>query len=251
MKENVTSGTIVFHDLLGVNYRICDIEYHTNGEDDHFEYVFIPRYKIIDILPRDEFQGIPGIDLSLRRERYHRKDVEPVFITERSPSEHRVDKWDLLSEADMKYLDRLEWIIRSDWRYFGDTLEVKRFSNDRAEYRFEDPQYTAPHLCRSILNAIGTGKDVTIGAVIVNDDNRFTICELLRTILWSDRYARRKASAEENRSIGRRPKNVDRVALIRARDMISHGVMTSEEAASELGISRATLYRLMNKYEIE
>lgn len=53
---------------------------------------------MIDSLPASIFQGIPGLDMSLRPERYYRVNMTPYFISERTPSEGREDLWELLEE---------------------------------------------------------------------------------------------------------------------------------------------------------
>ena len=51
----------------------------------------------MDLLPNNIFQGIPGLNLELRKDKYVRKNMTPVFISERTPSAHREDLWELLS----------------------------------------------------------------------------------------------------------------------------------------------------------
>ena len=84
MKEHITKGDICLKDEHGFIYRLCTLSYITNP-DDHFKYVFMPNYSVIDLLPLKIFQGIPGLNLKFRRKEYVRDNFHPVFITERVP----------------------------------------------------------------------------------------------------------------------------------------------------------------------
>ena len=88
MRSVSNSAVICWDDELGIQYRICKLDY-TEWENGDFEYVFTPNYEVMDILPMNVVGGIPGIDLDLRLERYVRKNREPVFMTERSPSDRK------------------------------------------------------------------------------------------------------------------------------------------------------------------
>ena len=118
MESIITSASIVWDDLNGIQYRVCKLDC-TVWDDDSFEYVFTPNYRVIDMLDVREYGGIPGLDLDLRRDRYIRRNMEPVFMTERSPSRNRVDLWELLESVGLDHYNRLEWLIRTDLRYCG------------------------------------------------------------------------------------------------------------------------------------
>ena len=82
---------------------------------------------MIDLLQSDFFQGIPGLDLSLRKTSYTRENSIPTFIYERVPQENREDLWDLLNEVDLDYYNPLEWLIRTHRVYTGDSLNVSAY----------------------------------------------------------------------------------------------------------------------------
>jgi hypothetical protein len=116
MNQIVTTGMICLDDPLGFTYRISAVEY-TLREDESYTYVFTPNYYVIDLLDSDLFQGIPGLDIDRRKTRYVRENITPVFISERTPAENREDLWELLANVKMEYLNRLEWLIRTNTRY--------------------------------------------------------------------------------------------------------------------------------------
>ena len=90
MRKLTTSGFICLEDDYKLVYKIAKIEYE-EWEDGAFVYRFYPFYKVIDMLPDSLFQGIPGLDLSLKQAVYERKNIIPTFISERTPSENRED----------------------------------------------------------------------------------------------------------------------------------------------------------------
>lgn len=244
MNSHTTSGMIVYADRLSIAYQICRLDYICY-EDESFEYIFTPDYGMIDLLPK-EFQGIPGIDLGLRRETYIRKNVIPVFISERTPGENREDKWALLEEVGMDYLDPVEWLLRTDRKYFGDRLTMVRCSDDKEPIIVDSKDIAASRYCRQVLNGIGTRKEVIVDGVRIDDSAKKTLCHVLRSALMSDK----RSSAPTKEGRGRKRVDVDSVSIIRAVDQIKYGLRTSDQAAKELGISKATLYRRIRELEI-
>lgn len=66
MREIVTRGTVCLDDEYGFTYCIAEIRY-TEREDESFRYEISPHYSVIGLLTERDFQGIPGLDLSLRK----------------------------------------------------------------------------------------------------------------------------------------------------------------------------------------
>ena len=62
---------ICLDDDLGLTYRVSKIKY-VLSEDESFSYTFTPNYSVIDLLTSNLFQGIPGLNLDLRKPRYIR-----------------------------------------------------------------------------------------------------------------------------------------------------------------------------------
>ena len=117
----------------------------------------------MDILGENTFGGIPGLDLELRREVYIRHDMEPVFMTERSPSRNRIDVVQLMEDVGLDHYDRLEWLIRTTSRYIGDDLLVMRYEEPSAVSFSDDLKKDLAHSSRMILSALASGGEVSIG----------------------------------------------------------------------------------------
>ena len=123
MKSFESVATICLKGQNNFIYKICKITYRL-FEDESFEYVFEPNYFLIDLLDSKYFQGIPGLNLDLKKQEYIRKNIIPTFISERVPQKNREDFYELLEKLNMKFMDPIEYLIRTDEQYFGDNLFV-------------------------------------------------------------------------------------------------------------------------------
>lgn len=119
------SGIIYAVDRNGYKYTVSRVDFE-RYDDQNFQYIFSPEWSVIDSLSPAIFQGIPGLDMSLRLERYYRVNMTPYFISERTPSEGREDLWELLEDVGLDYYDRFEWLLRSNMRCGTDNLIVER-----------------------------------------------------------------------------------------------------------------------------
>jgi len=124
------SGIIYAVDHDGHKYAVSRIDFE-RYDDQNFQYIFSPEWSVIDSLSASVFQGIPGLDMSMRLERYYRVNMTPYFISERTPSEGREDLWELLESVGLDYYDRFEWLLRSNMRCGTDNLIVERAEGPR------------------------------------------------------------------------------------------------------------------------
>ncbi|WP_165043886.1 helix-turn-helix domain-containing protein [Adlercreutzia sp. ZJ138] len=260
MRKAVTSGVIRVHDELGFPCHIARIDY-VEYEDETFDYTFTPRYPVIDMLPTTIFQGIPGLDLDMRKECYLRRNIVPTFIAERTPSERREDLQSLLESYGMTYLNRLEWLIRTDLRYSGDLLYVERWSpsdekrvvsmGDLSQF---DPRAT--HMISALLTEICQGNDITTSSFSIDDSNRSTCYHLLSELLRKEKsfLANRREegwakAALTGKTRGRKRAVTNLVDFDAVRHAHIEGRITAEEAAQRLGISRSTFYRRIKEFK--
>ena len=259
MKEMTTTGLICLRDDLDLEYKIARIEY-TERENDSFSYVFTPYYEVVDLLSPPVFQGIPGLDLNLRKPKYVRENTIPVFISERSPNKNREDLWELLENEKMKYLNQLEWLIRTKTRYPGDRLYVKKPSIDDEKHciELEKPveHERARVICERILKAICYGHDVKASGYSIDDSNRKAFYSLLILIYRNEvgyfrsmrREGIRKSAAEGNYR-GRHRIQIDDTKISEIFNRFQRGKMTEAEALEKLGISRSTFYRRLKEHK--
>ncbi|WP_165253331.1 recombinase family protein [Adlercreutzia sp. ZJ304] len=259
MKSITTQGVICLRDpKVLFEYCIARIGY-TEYEDETFEYSIKPNYSVIDLLEPPSFQGIPGINLDLHREEYIRKNVTPVFISERTPAENREDIRELLDAEGMEYLNRLEWLIRTNTRYSGDNLYVRMASEtDDEVFSVSDLSNVglrSSETLRIILEAICAGRIIDGDGFRIDDSNRGEFYALLTPIyLKEKRYIddRRREGIETAmnlQKLGRPLKAVDQIKLIDAIDRYKNGEIKMEEALEMAKVSRATFYRRMKQFQ--
>lgn len=120
-----SSGIIKATTKYGDKISVAQIDYQEFDEE-NFQYVFTPYWEIIDNLPPTIFQGIPGIDMDLRLNKYYRVNYIPTFITERTPAKNREDLWELLESVGLDYYDRFEWLLRTKMTCGNDNLILEK-----------------------------------------------------------------------------------------------------------------------------
>lgn len=255
MREITTRGDICLKDEYNITYKVAEILY-TEREDESFIYKIKPNYSVISLLSVKDFQGIPGIDLSLKKKTYIRENIVPVFISERAPGKNREDLWKLLNDCDMQYLNQLEWLIRTKTQYSGDKLFVQRPEDKTIEADSVNALGNrSAVICRKMLDAICYGNTVITPEFKVDDKNRKQYFELLMAIYSTERRfhdSRRNAgiaaSAKKGNYKGRGRIRIDKLA---AQDIFldySAKKIKSAEASKMLGISKSTFLRRYKEY---
>lgn len=250
MREIVTRGDICLNDDYKITYKVAEIIY-TEREDESFLYEIRPNYSVINLLDTKDFQGIPGLDLELKKNSYVRENVIPVFISERAPARNRENLWELLKECDMQYLNQLEWLIRTNTRYSGDKLFVQRPEDKTLELESINLLGNrSAIICRKVLEVICYGDEVISPTLTVNDKNRKQYYDLLMALYSTERKfldSRRskgiKQSAKEGNYRGRAKIRIDKLVAQEIFLDYQNKKISSAEAAKILEISKSTFLR--------
>lgn len=255
MKTYISKGTICIKGPFQLIYAACKITYQLN-EDDSFKYVFEPNYSVISLLNSSIFQGIPGLNLDLKRKEYIRTKT-PTFIAERVPSKKREDYLDLLAKVDMDYMDPIKYLIRSKEQYSGDTLFLLPFE-EKETVSFDDykSNCTNAALIKKILSSLCLGNDVSINGQIINDDNRKIFHDVLIS-LYARSYKQDKekqmkgidVAKKEHHYKGRKPIKTDKLLFLELLAKVENKETTPKEAIQQLGITKAKYYRLKNEFQ--
>lgn len=271
-----SSGMIYAVDRAGCKYAVSRIDLELFDEQ-NFQYVFSPEWSVIDSLPASVFQGIPGLDMSLRLEQYYRVNMTPYFISERTPSEGREDLWELLEEVGLDYYDRFEWLLRTKMRCGIDNLIVERSEAPR-DITYDSnkclPENLQPTDCVSIqgLHSIATTPHklrqnllqiLRSGAQIWDESEQRMYSEdecsiLLKYLIENDSLetAQKKNQHQEgvNRAkaagkyTGRKRIAVDLHLLKQIAKDFNNRRISEEEAMRRAGISsRSTFYRRLKE----
>jgi predicted DNA-binding transcriptional regulator AlpA len=249
-----TQGEICLVFSPSILFKVAKIAYEV-FIDGSFQYSIEPYYDVINGLPVSIFQGIPGIDLDKRLPIYYRVNMTPVYVTERSPEPNRVGLGDLLKEVGMDHLNRLEWMIRTKRTYMGDNFVTKPFGFDN-DTGFDNANLYAREA--SILRMLGMRKAIVIDGVAFKDADRPAL--LKSHILDYERMekARRSAIAKgqakakaEKRYKGRKRACLPEPLLEETLHGVAAGLLSKEEAAKKLGVSRMTLYRRLKELKVK
>ena len=267
----VNSGIIKAVMKSGEKISVAQIDYQEFDEE-NFQYVISPYWEIIDGLPASIFQGIPGIDMELRLEKYYRVNYIPTFIAERTPSENREDLWEILESVGLDYYDRFEWLLRTTMRAANDNLIVERKRVSKVMEEFSSGmlsvlQYgdkiivdsmetladTAAGFTDGIFTIVTNGVDVISrnGQVLVDAMARAAMIPIVvtqRMITRREHAANRREGIEQAKKngkyTGRKPIEVDEKVLRQVDQELKNGLITVEEAMRRAKIgSKSTFYR--------
>ena len=240
MRKLTTTRFICLEDDYKFIYKIAKIEYE-EWEDGAFNYRFRPFYNVINMLPPNLFQGIPGLDLSLEKAVYERKNIVPTFISERTPSERREDLWELMEESGMQALNRLEWLIKTNKRYSGDRFFVMPYDGkDFINYNvvsMYDLVRRSDSINKKLLDIICFGDYLNSGEIIIDDKSRLYYYQLLMPM-----YIREFTRKEEIRQRG--------IERARANNDYIHGRISVDQAVSVLKVSKSTFFRRLSERQM-
>ena len=257
MEKLTAAGIICFKDDCGILYKVSKIEYdeYENGD---YEYRFEPFYNVIDFLPSSIFQGIPGLDLTLKKECYSRSNMVPVFISERTPSENREDVRELLDENGMQSLNRLEWLMKTKTKYSGDNLFVIPFVGNEVTVYRKRSMYElvkrSDKINRVLLAIICAGDYLYSDDITIDDDTRGDYYRLLMPIYMREYETKKRAQKKgieraKARDVykGRKKIKTDPLLFEKVSSDFHNKKITADKAAAALNLSKATFYRRLKE----
>lgn len=256
MDSITTKGIICIKDEYNFGYRLCDITYTLN-KDESFKYVFTPNYKIIDLLDKNIFDTLPGMDFELRKKEYVRENITPTFISERVPNESRQNYYELLEEKNMDYMDPIEYLIKSKKNYSGDNLYVIKYeSKESKEFDIKSLENNTYDCLRKIIVEICKGNDIKINNSVINDNNRYDFYNVLMALYRKSFKARSEKQSygiekakTKGKYKGRKPIKVERLKLLQLSEDVKNKKISSSQAAAKLGISVYKYYRELKKLQ--
>ena len=236
----------------GFVFYVCKITYIL-FEDESFRYEFEPYYDVIDILG-EHFQGIPGLNLDLRKEVYIRENKTPCFISERVPHHSRENYYEMLEEAGLEVMDPIKYLINTSYQYFGDDLKVIPYEPRRL-VRIEDELTTQNVIgtMKVVLDNIAKGNSVIFGDLLVNSRNSK---EIFNSYLFlykrsSSTLRQRKDKNRSFRYAGRKPKEIDEALFREYLNKVGLGLISNVAAAKEMNMPIATYNRAKKRIQNE
>lgn len=271
--EYTNAGVVKAAGRYGEKYSVAKIEYQVFA-DTQYQYIITPYWDVIDGIRPEVFHGIPGIDMGLRLDSYYRINIQPVFITERSPSEDRVDLKELMESVGLDHYDRFEWLIRTGLLYGNDNLVIERYRPGISEYRYvrekilpEMLRYGDRVIVKScdavsenpavytekLLALLGTGAEVIFEreGIVIDKRNRSSVMSILGYQCYQTKFLQLKrhekgVAEAKKRGVyrGRKPIVIDELALRKVSEQFHTKKITEAQAMKRLGLtSRSTFYR--------
>lgn len=244
---------ICVKDKWNITYYVCSIEY-IPYEDETFEYRFKPYYDVIDYLDQDVFQGIPGLNLDLKKEVYIRNNIVPVFISERVPGPNREDLQELLAKVNLDYMEPIEYLCRTKEQYFGDHFFVIPFE-ERKDVPLADfaGKANSPEVYRLLLEELAKGNTIVFpeGAK-AHDKMMFETLRYLCFLSDSKQIKQKEGIKETGRNgihPGRKKIAVDEFLFRKTEEEVKKGLLSTKDAAKKLGISQSKYYQLRNEWK--
>jgi hypothetical protein len=256
MKRVVSKAFCCVRDKLGIVYRISEITQTIEGDD--FSYSFIPNYAVIDLIPQGVFQGIQGLDLSLRETTYYREGI-PSFIAERVPPKNRIGLAEILASLKMDYWDPLTYLLRTRNRYWGDGIYLEPYQEKKtvAYSSLLSSHKDSYASIKALIEELAEGNEI-----LLDDQNPLTDLEkkaLFQGIypLYSKMRKNKekvqlktvKKRKESGSYQGRKPLAINEREFLPVAQKFRQKEISLDEALRLTAVSRASFFRLIKKYQ--
>ncbi len=270
-------GIIKATDANKNRYNIAELAFERYDEQ-NFQYVFTPYWKLIEFLPKEIFSDIPGIDMSIKKEHYYRVNMTPSFISKRTPGRGREDIKRLLEEVELDYYDRFEWLLRTD-RICGDDNFVVERKRETAK-TFVQPDIAtinemqpgdkvvlhelcdiAPNrngLSEAVFRLLQSGVTIHIEVDDITfsvESEKNTLYVLERMMAYNKQFramSQQKGitkAKEEGKYKGRKRIAVDMLLFADVVEKFEKGLLVEQQALESMGMSRSTFYRRMREWK--
>ena len=265
------AGIIKVYDRNNNRYSVGEIVLE-RYDDQNYQYIIKPYWNLIESIPSGVFQGIPGINMDLRRDMYYRVNMTPAIISMRTPSESRENVRQLMAAVGLNYYDRFEWLLRSESKCGDDNLIVVRKAEttnrilsiqdlENANLTPDDTlqieslselSRSNSGLVRGYYQILQSGVQVHITNEdrCLSDSERGAMLYLLHNMMASidrnnrvNRQSGRERAKASGRYVGRKPIEVNEKLFKRMANDFHAGVISESEALKRLSMSRSTFYR--------
>lgn len=254
MNRIKSDGLICIKNKINIEFAVCKIEYIL-WEDETFKYIFTPYYDVISLLESNIFQGIPGLEIDLKKKEYIRENVIPTFIAERVPSEKREDYYELIQKVGMNYMNPVDYLIKTQGKYSGDNLYVKEFI-ERKNVVIHDVVKKSNTLgvIKIMLDNLAYGNKIVLNDRTI--ENSIDIFQTL-TYIYQKGYdeikEKQRLGRDEAKKMGnyrgRKAIEIDKLLFLEQVEQLDSKIITIDKVLKNLKISRATFYRLKKKYQ--
>ena len=252
MQNYQSFGTVCCINKYNLVYALCDIEYNLSS-DNTYSYTFRPNYSILDLVDKKFINEIVGSKLG--KTEYILKNDIPPFILD------KLDKNIVYNNYDKTVVDNIDPIsslTRNDNHFINDLFVIKRHQKKKIIFDDYVGKENNNAMIKEILSNICIGNDVVIGKMLVDDNNRMLIHNILLD-LYSRSFNNQKElqrdginkAKEKGLYRGRKPKEFDEIQFRKIVMLVDLKKMTARDAAEMLGMSIDKYYREKKKLALQ
>lgn len=236
------SSYITFPLAKNIYFKVAKISYEL-FEDESFQYIIEPYYDILDAF--GDVINIPGINITLRREKYYRVNIIPIFVSDRTFPKSRVEARKLLSEKNLSYYNPLLWLTDSVYTYTGDKLLLKSEAFFEEQKAIENSKNIYRHILYTLQN-IGRRRDFALGKLALNVSNRE---DILKIYLYQYSLVQSTYYKQIAKSAGRHKIEVSSIVMKEVVSLYDNKIISVKEAMKRLSLnSESTFYRRLKEY---
>lgn len=186
------------------------------------------------------------------KKEYIRENIQPVFISERVPSNPREDYYDILASLKMDYMNPIEYLIKTKESYSGDNLYVISYT-ERETVNLNNiiEKCNSLGIIKIILNNLAKGNKLILNNTEINNSKTFEVLKFIYQKQLNEQIIKPKKGIEKAKSDkiykGRKAIKIDMLTFYEQIDLVKKGIITNDDAIKNLKISKSTYYRLKNK----
>lgn len=186
------------------------------------------------------------------KKEYIRENIQPVFISERVPSNTREDYYDILASLKMDYMNPIEYLIKTKESYSGDNLYVISYT-ERETVNLNNiiEKCNSLGIIKIILNNLAKGNKLILNNTEINNSKTFEVLKFIYQKQLNEQIIKQKKGIEKAKSDkiykGRKAIKIDMLTFYEQIDLVKKGIITNDDAIKNLKISKSTYYRLKNR----
>jgi len=221
-------------------YKIAKLTYKLY-ENEEFIYIFEPFYDVLEVFP---YLGIPGLELSLRKNQYIRENIEPVFVSMRIVPKNRANLNEELKGLCLTYYNPFLLLLDSKYSCPGDSLYLKSDSFFKELLNTNNNKSNLYDSIKHTLQKIAAKENFKYGDLEINDETRNTSLKIFINLYQGVlKYYKEKLSIK-----GRPKKAVSLIILQELYKQYKLGIISFSDLLRRTNISsRSTLYRRLKE----
>lgn len=136
------------------------------------------------------------------KKEYIRENIQPVFISERVPSNTREDYYDILASLKMDYMNPIEYLIKTKESYSGDNLYVISYT-ERETVNLNNiiEKCNSLGIIKIILNNLAKGNKLILNNTEINNSKTFEVLKFIYQQQLNEQIIKKKKKLKKLKAI--------------------------------------------------